>query len=83
MHLQTPVLRRVLHVPVLHVFTCCRPKAAWGAACVYWAWVPPLEDGDRQDMHLHAPVIFLGGKTKIPAADLVATHTHTDRHRGL
>jgi len=41
-------------------FTClsftCRPRAAWGAACVCWAWVPPLEDNACQDDHLHAPV---------------------------
>ena len=44
----------------------CRPRAAWGAftvpsfdgaACVCWAWVPPLEDDACHDEHLHAPVL--------------------------
>jgi len=42
-------------------FTClsftCRPRAAWGAACVRWAWVPPMEGDDNQYKHLHAPVL--------------------------
>ena len=35
----------------------CRPRVALGAACVCWAWVPPLEDGACQDEHLHAPIL--------------------------
>ena len=47
--------------PCATSFTCpsftCFPRAAWGAACVCWAWVLPLEDGGGyHDEHLHAPV---------------------------
>ena len=49
-HLHAPVLRGTLHV-LRH------QSAAWGAACVCWAWVPPLGDSDGQDKHLHAPVL--------------------------
>ena len=42
-------------------FTCssftCRPRAARGATCVCWAWIPPLEDSAFHDEHLHAPVL--------------------------
>ena len=42
-------------------FTCpsftCRPGALWGAACVCWAWVLPLEDGACHDEHLNVPVL--------------------------
>jgi len=42
-------------------FTCpsftCRLRAALGAACVCWAWVPPLEDDEFHDEHLHASVL--------------------------
>jgi len=41
-------------------FTCpsftCRPRAAWGVACVCWAWVTPLKDNACHDKHLHAPL---------------------------
>jgi len=54
-------------------FTCssftCHPKVAWGAACVCRAWVPPLENEDGQDEHLHAPVkivIVFGWESKTP-----------------
>jgi len=69
-HLHAPVLRRVLHMPILHV----SPKGSVGGGMRAWAWVPPLEDGDGQDKHLNAPIIILAGK---PAVDLVATDTHT------
>jgi len=48
-------LRRVLYVPVLHV----PPKGRrGGAARVWWAWVPPLEDDDgHQDEHLRASIL--------------------------
>ena len=42
-------------------FTCpsftCRPGALWGAACVCWAWVPPLEDGACHNEYFRAPVL--------------------------
>jgi len=45
-------------------FTCsfftCHSRAAWGFACVCWAWVPPLEDDNGQNKHLHAPVKIFG-----------------------
>jgi len=34
-------------------FTCHRRESV-GAARVCWAWVPPLEDDDGEDKHLHA-----------------------------
>jgi len=33
----------------------CRPRAERGAACVCWAWAPPLEDGACHDEHLTLP----------------------------
>ena len=60
-HVPRNALRRVVHVPVLHV----SPKSSSGGGShpgrraqqhtFFGAWVPPLEDGACHDGHLHAP----------------------------
>ena len=37
-------------------YTCCPRASAW-AACVCWAWVPPLEDSAQRDERLRVPVL--------------------------
>ena len=46
-------MRHTLYVPVLHV----TPKASVGDRTGVLGVVPPLEDCDEQDKHLHAPVL--------------------------
>jgi len=49
----------------------CHPRAAWGAECVFWAWVPLLlEDEDAP-----VKIIFKNFGREIPEVDLVATLT--------
>jgi len=49
-HVLHHVPRCVLYVPILH-------GQRGGAVRACWAWFMPLENGDRQDKHLYAPVL--------------------------